>query len=196
MFLYFCNHASKDKRQEELVSSLIHPPIDFPHIFLADRDYKIHETLYEFDLFEMYCGIEDKFLNKSDDMKSNFPHYIFPHTNNTHEFIKKCHGCYIPILRVFLGPTGETIFTITPQYIDQMMQAVATENATPFSHQALIGLYQKLDFVKTSKTLELFLTEDAPLPKKSLPYASSIFLERLKQIITVISYLLGYYSDE
>jgi len=76
-----------------------------------------------------------------------------------------------------------------------MTEAPTTENATPFSHEAHIDLYQKLDFAKRSKTLELFLTEDAPLPKKNPPYPSSIFLERAKKIITVIS-LLGYYSDQ
>jgi len=38
------------------------------------------------------------------------------------------------------------------------------------------------------------LTQDASLPKKNPPYPSSIFLERAKQIITIVSYLLGYYS--
>lgn len=61
----------------------------------------------------------------------------------------------------------------------------------PLSYEALIEFYHKLDFSKRAKTLELFLTEDAPLPKKSPPYPSSIFPERAKQIITVISYLLG-----
>jgi len=53
-----------------------------------------------------------------------------------------------------------------------------------------------LDFAKRAKTLELFLTQDTPLPKKTPPYPSSIFPKRAKKIITVISYLLGYYSDQ
>lgn len=32
------------------------------------------------------------------------------------------------------------------------------------------------------------------MPKKNPPYPSSIFPERAKQIITIISYLLGHYS--
>ena len=177
---------------------LIHPPIDFHHIPLADRDYKIHESLREFDLFEMYYWLEDKFINKSDHIQlweSNFPHNIFPCTPNTPEFVRKCHACYLPSQRAIITPTGEILFTITPQAIDQMMQAPTAENATPFSHEALVELYQKLDFSKRAKTLECFLTEDALLPKKYPPYPSSIFLERAKKIITVISYLLGYYSD-
>lgn len=53
-----------------------------------------------------------------------------------------------------------------------------------------------MDFAKRAKTLEIFLTEDAPLPKKHPPYPSSIFPESAKKIITVISYLLGCYSDQ
>ena len=77
-----------------------------------------------------------------------------------------------------------------------MMQAPITENATPFYEEELIEIYQKLDFAKRAQTLELFMTENAPLPKKNPLFRSSIFPERDKKIITVISYLLGYYSDQ
>ena len=85
------------------------------------------------------------------------PHYIFPHTHSTPELIRKCHACYLPSQRAIISPTGEILFTITPQDIDQIMQALTIENATPFSHEALIELYQKLDFEKRAKNLELFL---------------------------------------
>ena len=100
----------KYKGPEEPVSPLIHPPIDFHHIPLADRDYKIHETLCEFDLFEMYCWMKDKYIDKSNDIQlweSNFPHYTFPHTHNTPEFVRKCHACYFPSQRAIISPTGE-----------------------------------------------------------------------------------------
>lgn len=151
----------KDKGEQELVNPLIYPPIDFHHISLADRDHKIHETLYECDLFEMYCWLKDKCIDKYDDIQlweSNLPDYIFPRTNNIPEFVRKCQACYLPSQRAIIAPTGEVLLTITPQAIDQMMQAPTVENATPFSYEALIELYQKLDFTKRAKTLELFLT--------------------------------------
>ena len=86
--------------------------------------------------------------------------------------------------------------TITAQTIKKMMQAPTTENSTPFSQEALIEIHQKLYFAKRAQTLELFMTKNYPLPKKNPPFPSSIFLERSKHIITVISYLLGYYSDQ
>ena len=61
-----------------------------------------------------------------------------------------------------------------------MMQAPNIENATPFSYEALVEIYQKLDFAKRAQTLELFLTQDAALPKENTPYPSSIFPERAK----------------
>lgn len=53
-----------------------------------------------------------------------------------------------------------------------------------------------MKFSRRAKTLELFLIEDAPLPKKNPLDLSSIFPERAKKITKVISYLLGYYSDQ
>lgn len=76
-----------------------------------------------------------------------------------------------------------------------MMQAPIVENATPFSYEELAELYQKLDFAKRAKTLEFFLTQDAPFLKINPPNPSFIFPERDKQIIIVVSYLLGYYFD-
>ena len=70
----------KNKGPEELVSLLLHPPIDFHHIPLADKDHKIHETLCELELFELYCWLEDKFLDKSSDIglwDSNLPPLYF-----------------------------------------------------------------------------------------------------------------------
>jgi len=64
-------------------------------------------------------------------------------------------------------------------------------------------MYQKLDFSKRAKTLELFMTEHTPLPKKNPPYSSSIFPDTtrhivtiLSYIVTILSYLLGYYSNQ
>lgn len=88
------------------------------------------------------------------------------------------------------------MFTITAQAIDQMMQAPSVENATPYSYEALVELYQKLDFAKRAQTLELFLTQDNSLPKKNAPCSSSIFPKRATHNITVVSYLLGYYSNQ
>lgn len=47
---------------------MAHPPLDLDHILFADRDFKIHETLSEFDLFDIYCWWEDKFTDEVDDI--------------------------------------------------------------------------------------------------------------------------------
>ena len=56
--------------------------------------------------------------------------------------------------------------------------------------------YKNLTFPHRSKIFETFLLEDAQLPKKSPPYSSSMFPEMTKQIISIVSCLLGYQSDQ
>lgn len=188
----------KKKGQEEPVNPLLHPLVDLDHIPLVGRDYKIHEILCELELFEMYYLLEDKFIDKYDDIglwEYNFPDYIFPHNHNAPEFIRKCQECYVPNQVAIISPTREILITIAAQSINQMMQVHITDNSTHFSQDALTKLYQNIDFAKRAKGLEIFLAEDAQLPKNNPPYPSFIFLERTKNIITVISYLLGYYSD-
>ena len=77
-----------------------------------------------------------------------------------------------------------------------MIQAPIIEGASPFSHEILSEMYQRLDFSKRAKSLELLMTEQTPLHSKNPPYSSSVFPDRTRHIVTALSYLLGYYSDE
>lgn len=77
-----------------------------------------------------------------------------------------------------------------------MMQALVIEGNTPFSHEFLTEMYQKLDFFKRARTLELFMTENTPLPSKNPPCSSSVFPDKTRHLVTVLSYLLGYYLDQ
>ena len=77
-----------------------------------------------------------------------------------------------------------------------MLQAPTIGPIHPFSHESLIETYQKLDFTKRAQTIELFLAVDSPISKRNPPYDSYIFLDRTKQITTILSYLLGYYYDQ
>lgn len=95
-----------------------------------------------------------------------------------------------------MAPTRHILFTINSMSIMQMMQTPIIEGTTPFSHEILTEMYQEIDFSKRAKTLELFKTKHTPLPNKNLSYSPSVFLDITRHIILVISYLLGYYSDQ
>ena len=73
---------------------MVHPPLDLDHIPLAHKDFKIHETLSEFYLFDIYCWWEDKFVEKMDDIglwDTTLPFYNFPKTHSFPELIRKYH---------------------------------------------------------------------------------------------------------
>ena len=88
------------------------------------------------------------------------------------------------------------LFCVDAQSIEKMMQAPIVENTIPFSHEALRELYKKLDFTIRAKTLEFFMATNALIPTKNPPYPSSIFRDRTQHIIIVLSYLLGYNTDQ
>lgn len=58
-----------------------------------------------------------------------------------------------------MAPIGDILFTIDFKSIMQMMQAPIIEGTIPFTHDILSEMYQRLDFTKRAKTLELFMTE-------------------------------------
>lgn len=82
-----------------------------------------------------------------------------------------------------MAPSGDILFTIIAQSIDQIMLARSVENSTHFSLEFLTHLYEKLDFTTRAKSFEIFLPENAQLPKKNPPYPSSIFPDEAKQIM-------------
>lgn len=187
------------KKEQEVFNPMVQPPLDLDHIPLVDMDFKIHETLSEFDLFDIYCWWEDKFVEEMVDIglyDINLPFYIFPKTHSCPELIRKCHSCYNLQKRVVMAPTGHIFFTIDAKSLMQMMQALVIEGTTPFSHEILTEMYQELDFSKRAKTLEIFMIEHTPLPHNNPPYSSSVFPNRTRHIVTILSYLVGYYSDQ
>jgi len=158
----------KTKTQDNPINPLIPLAVDLDHTPLADRDYKISETLCDCDFLELYCLLEDKHTDKTDEIglwESNLPHYIFPLTFQAPEFTIRCQACYVPTERVIISPIYDILFTITTQSIDQMMLAPTVENAAPFSLEALTQLYQKLGIATRAKIFEIFLPENAQLPK-------------------------------
>jgi len=189
----------KGKEVAEIPKSLIHPQVDFHHTPLVDRNYKTHESLSEFDLFEICCWMEDQLVDQMDEIgfwDSHLPHYIFPQIYRALESVRKYHASYDPTQIAIISPTREIMCSINAQSIEQMLQAPTIVPTHPFSHESLIEAYQKLDFTKRAQTLEIFLAVDNPLPKRNPPYGSSIFPDLTKQITTILSYLLGYYSDQ
>lgn len=44
------------KKEQEMFNPIVHPPLDLDRIPLADNDFKIHETLSEFDCLTYIVG--------------------------------------------------------------------------------------------------------------------------------------------
>lgn len=65
-----------------------------------------------------------------------------------------------------------------------------------FSTATLIDLYHKLTFPQRAQFFETFLPQDVELPKKNPPYPRFMFPKRAKHIISLISCLLGYQSNQ
>jgi hypothetical protein len=191
--------APKSKKAEVEENPFLPPPVDLDRIPLADKDYLISETRCEFDFAELQSWFKDTFLDQSDEIglwESNLPLYLFPQVHHFPEFSLKCQAHYLPDQRVVVSSSGETLFFITPEAIDQMMQISRAESASPFNLEILTELYQNLSFPQRAQIFELFLPQDAQLPKKNPPYHSSLFSEKGNQVISSLCCLLGYYSDE
>jgi hypothetical protein len=138
-------------------------------------------------------------LDQSDEIglwESNIPLYIFPQIHHFPEFSLKSEAHYLPNHRVIVSSSGETLFTITPETIDHMMQIPRAKSFSPFTIEILTEIYQKLSFPQRAHIFYLFLPESAQFLKKNPPYHFSMFSAKGNQVISSLYCLLGYYSDE
>jgi hypothetical protein len=141
--------APKSKSSEIKENPFLPPPIDLDQIPLADKDYLIAEPKCEFDFFELHFWLRDTFLDQSDEIglwESNLPLYLFPQIYHFPEFSLKFQVHYLPNQRAIVSSSGETLFTITPETIDQMMQVPRAKSLSPFTIEVLTEMYQKLSF--------------------------------------------------
>lgn len=58
----------KKKSPKESINPMVHPSVPLDYIPPVGRDCEIFETQCEFDIFEFYCWLEDKFIDKIDEI--------------------------------------------------------------------------------------------------------------------------------
>jgi hypothetical protein len=66
---------------------------------------------------------------------------MFPQKYHFPEFALKCQAHYLLGQRAIVSSSGETLFTITPETINQMLQIPQIDFASPFSIEILTELY-------------------------------------------------------
>jgi hypothetical protein len=191
--------VSKSRQAEEEENPFLPPPVDLDKIPLVDKDRLIADTICSFDFSDLQSWLREVFLDQSDEIglwESNFPLYLFPQIHHFPEFTLKCQAHYVPDQKAIVSSSGDVLFFITPEDIDQMMQITRAESASPFNLEILTELYQKMTFPQRAQIFELFLPTSAPLPSTNPPYPSSMFSTKGNQIISSLCALLGYYSDQ
>jgi len=78
------------------------------HLPLADKDFKIVDTMTDSNLLEVHCWSHDKFIDQVDDIHlwdSNLPKYPFPQTYQCPELIRLRQINYFPNERDIVTPT-------------------------------------------------------------------------------------------
>jgi hypothetical protein len=163
--------APKSKQAEGEENLFLPPPVDLDRIPLVDKDRLIADTKCDFDFADLQSWLKEVFLDQSDEIglwESNLPLYLFPQIHPFPEFSLKCQAHYIPEQRAIVSSSGEILFLITPESIDQMMQIPRADSASPFNLEILTELYQKMTFPQRAQIFELFLPHPLNFPPQIL----------------------------
>jgi len=156
--------SRKSKRSEVKENPFLPPPVDLDRIPLADKDYLISETRCEFNFTKLQSWFKYKFMDQSNEIgiwESNLPLYLFPQIHHFPEFVLKFQVHYLLDQRAIVSSSGENLFSITPEAIDQMMQISRAESHSPLTIEVLTKMYQNLSFPQRAQIFELFLPQDA-----------------------------------
>ena len=81
------------------INSLQPPVVDIEHNPLANTDFKITDTIIEFNLLELHYWSQEKSINQADEVfiwESNLPKYVVPHTFEFLKVIRLYQSCYFP----------------------------------------------------------------------------------------------------
>ena len=104
-------------------------PLNAPHkalesLPLADRDYLIQDLIGDRNHLQTFCELRNSYLNNNDFYgiwESNFPIYFLPSVNIFPKIIHLYCENYEPTERAVNSPSGNILFHITPDSINQML---------------------------------------------------------------------------
>ena len=77
-----------------------------------------------------------------------------------------------------------------------MLQIQPRPDEIPLSIEALTQLYLNLDFPKRFQIFQTFMPSSVEIPKINPPSPSLKFSERTRHIISMLSFIFGYFTDE
>ena len=76
-----------------------------------------------------------------------------------------------------------------------MLQLQSDPQLVPLSIEFLTQLYLSLDFPKKFMIFQDFLPSHVDIPKLNPPYSTAKFPEGSRHIISMLSFILGYFTD-
>ena len=123
------------------------------------------------------------------------PIYYLPSVNVFPDLIHQCCANYEPSQRAVMDPSGNVLFYITPQSINEMLQFKPTQPLVPLSMKQLLDQASKLCSTKVDRIAKMFMPPEC-YSRYTLPYLHSWFDETGRLVIDMISYILGFKTSE
>jgi len=104
------------------------------------------------------------------------PIYYLPSVNVFPDLIHQCCANYDPSQRAVMSPSGNVLFYITPQSINEMLQFKPTQPLVPLSMKQLLDQASKLSSAEISRIAKMFMSPEC-YSRYTLPYHHAWFDE-------------------
>jgi len=178
------------------------PPLNAPHRELewkplADKDFQIDDMEGYKPHLQAFCEIRSSHKNKTDIFgiwESNMPIYYLPSVNVFPDLIHQCCANYEPSQMAVMGPSGNVLFYITSQSINEILQFKPTQPLVPLTMKHLLDLTLKLSSKEVTRIAKTFMP--SKFFSASPPYHHAWFDETSRLLIDMISYILGFRTSE
>lgn len=180
------------------IAHLNAPHKEFEWLPLADRDYQIQDLVGDRNHLQAFCELRNSYLSKTDFYgiwESNLPMYYLPFVNVFPEIIHLCCENYEPTQRAVKTPSRTTLFHITPDSINQMLNFKPTQLLFPLTMKFLLDEGPKLPSSEIAQIAQVFKKPNCQ-PIEPPPFHYAWFNEVGKLLVDMISYILGFKTSE
>jgi hypothetical protein len=166
---------------------------------LVDRDKDVFDPILSFDSFEIHQLAIQNFRDLVDHYhawESDLEKFLVPQVYEFPEFVVWCASNYIPSKRVVISKHGSVLIEINPQSISEMLRWPLNPDSEMLDETVLAKCFRELNSQDRVTLLQSYLCQNLDVPADNVTLKASLFPEISRQIISMISVILGKDDDQ
>jgi hypothetical protein len=173
-------------------------PLSIEEEDLVDKDQYIFDLVLSFNLFEIHQLAMQNFrdlVNYYHAWESELAKFIVPQTYYFLEFVTWCVSYYNPSQRSLVSRNGLVLFEVNSQLISKLLKLPLNPESEILDEIVLAQCFRELNSQDRIMILQSYICQNLDVPVYTVILKTYLFLETSRQIITMMTTILGNDND-